>query len=100
MLSSFDTPIYTGVITAPMANLFPFSSIPLYAAAEALAYVKLVAHERSNLGFLWIFSAAVIFNAALWVFWWGYIYAYYFSPLKKFPITKVCGHASSALQRV
>jgi len=73
-----------------MPNLFPFTSIPLYAAAEALVYIKLQASRHDvNLSFVRYFALLMALNGVVWFIFWGYIYAGYISPLRKFPVTKV-----------
>jgi cytochrome P450 len=77
-----------------MPNFFPLTSVPLYAGAEAFAYVKLVASQNGNPSFIRYFAAAIAFNFTLWVVFWGWLDAKYISPLRKFPVTKATSSES------
>ena len=77
-------------------NLFPLVSVPIYALLETWAYTRLnISVDNSSSASIPLLKSFMLFfvlNGSLYMVFWGLIYNYFITPLRRFPTTTVSSH--------
>lgn len=71
------------------SQLFTLPSLTLAGTVEALLLIKLLPDYMDSQSRLAIVGGAVLVNYAFGLFFWGFLYPRFFSPLRRIPGPKV-----------